>query len=63
MTDEQNDLGRWWQVRTRDGSVWMETSDEHEARTEAAKPGMSLYNLRVQTTSEWVRITGDNTND
>lgn len=45
--------GRWYRVRKPDGSLWMETSDRHEAATEAEKTGWPLERLYVNTRSEW----------
>lgn len=45
--------GRWYRVRKPDGSLWMETSDRHEAVTEAEKTGWPLERLYVNTRSKW----------
>ena len=45
--------GRWWRVLERDGSLWMETSVELEARSEA-QAGRTLRRLWVaEGRSEW----------
>ena len=45
--------GRWWRVLEGDGSLWMETSVELEARSEA-QAGRTLRRLWVgEGRSEW----------
>jgi hypothetical protein len=46
--------GRWWRVLDAEGGLWMETSNEAEAR-EAVEPGFTLQNLWVppRDTGEW----------
>lgn len=40
--------GRWWRVAAADGSVWMETSDENEARQELlSDPDLTLFRLHI----------------
>jgi len=47
---------RWWRVLTPSGAMWMETSDEQEAREEAQRTGYELQRLHqeVSTHSLWV---------
>lgn len=40
--------GRWWSVYDRDGELWLETSDEEEARREhELKPFSTLHRQYV----------------
>lgn len=50
MTEMQP--GRWWRVIAPDGSLWCETSDEDEARTNT-RPGDTLQRLWTHTENEW----------
>ena len=45
--------GRWFRINTPDGSLWMETSDEAEARSEALRTGWALERLHLATFAEW----------
>lgn len=51
MTDWQP--GRWWRINQPDGRLWMETSDEAEARAEAERTGWPLLRFWQRTDSEW----------
>ena len=46
--------GRWWRVIDKEGGLWMETSNEAEARA-AVREGDILQNLWVQENplQEW----------
>ena len=46
---------RWFRINTPDGSsLWMETSDEEEARSESAKTGWQLERLfKAKQAEEW----------
>jgi len=46
--------GRWWRIVTPDGAIWSETSDEDEARDDAARhPGYTLFRQWQRTEKEW----------
>lgn len=49
--------GRWFRINSPDGHLWMETSDEQEARDEAQRTGWPLLRLfvlqDVEQRSEW----------
>ena len=47
--------GRWWQVLGPDGTVWAETSVEHEAR-ERMRPGDTLWRLWQRRDEEWRQV-------
>lgn len=44
--------GRWWRV-LRKGELWIETSNEEEARREMKKKGDKLQRLYVYEAHEW----------
>ena len=44
--------GRWWRVIAPDGSLWCETSDEHEARR-SIRHGDILQRLYKRQQHEW----------
>lgn len=45
--------GRWFRILSPDGKLWSETSDEEEARAEAARTGWPLERLYVSEFKEW----------
>ena len=45
--------GRWWRVVDHDGRVWMETSNEHEAKHEAAIKKYKLFRTWHRSEEEW----------
>lgn len=48
--------GRWVRVVAPDGSLWLETSNEEEAR-QAMRPGDKLYRLWYREEREWREIS------
>jgi len=49
--------GRWWRIRKPDGTLWLETSSESEAREEARETGLPLERqwnpVPATATPEW----------
>lgn len=45
--------GRWFRILNPDGTLWMETSSESEARAEAVKTGWLLERLWILRREEW----------
>jgi hypothetical protein len=45
--------GRWYRLRTADGTLWMETSDPDEAFEESESTGYPVLRQWTRTDTEW----------